>query len=142
MLYPIYTAFKQRLNQAEAPAEPINLPVEWFNAQYDGTIINPAGFFVEFPDKLAFENVAKDWRRAAAKVRLHYYSLLPQTQDGIADDTVAQHEAIALQAMKLLDGYIPANESSSRLTFTGWQHWHRWKGWMVTFIEFEAKKAL
>ncbi|PTN08056.1 hypothetical protein C8N47_11196 [Mangrovibacterium marinum] len=142
MLYPIFTAFKDRLNTPEAPAQGIDLPVEWYNVQYEGTMVNPQGFFVEFPEKMNFENASNQMRRSPVKIRLHYYSMVPQTQDGIADATTEEHEAIAKAAKDLLDGYTPANGSCSRLTFVGWQHWHRWKGWMVTFIEFEAKKTL
>ena len=142
MLYPIFTVFKDRLNNPDTMAPGIDLPVEWFNMQYDGTMINQQGFFVEFPEKLNFENASNQMRRSPVKIRLHYYSMVPQTQDGIADETVQEHELIANQAKSLLDGYTPENGSCSRLTFIGWQHWHRWKGWMVTYIEFEAKKTL
>lgn len=140
MLNDIYLAVKA---QIKTPADPnqegIDLPIEWYNVQYEGTIINEKGFFVEFPDKLNFQVESRDLRRAPVKVRLHYYSKLPATQDGIPDSQVADHETIALHAMDLLDCFIPANQACGRLTFSGWQHWHRWRGWMVTFIEFDSK---
>lgn len=135
MLNNIYQAVKNRLN-------PIGKPVEWYNVQYEGTMINEDGFFVEFTEPLRVDSVSKQLRRAPVKLRLHVYSKAMQTHDGITDDVIQQHEATAMQALALLDGFTPDNKACSRLTFTAWQHWHRWKGWMVTLIDFEAKKEL
>lgn len=135
MLNDIYQAVKSQLN-------PVGKPVEWYNVQYEGTMINENGFFVEFAEPLRFEPASKQMRRAPVKVRLHVYSKALQTHDGITDATVTEHETTAQQALALLDGFTPANNACSRLTFTAWQHWHRWKGWMVTLIDLEAKKIL
>lgn len=135
MLNNIYQAVKGRLN-------PIEKSIEWYNVQYEGTMINETGFFIEFPEILKFEATSKQMRRAPVKLRLHVYSKAMQTHDGITDTAVQEHEATALEALGLVDGFTPANNACSRLTFTAWQHWHRWKGWMVTLIDFEAKKEL
>jgi hypothetical protein len=135
MLYPIYSFIKTRLAS-------LNLPQEWYNVQYEETMINESGLFVEFPEPLKFDAVSKDMRRAPVKIRIHIYSKAIRTTDGIPDALVQAHEALADQVQNLLDGFTPANSSCGRLTFNGWQHWHRWKGWMVTFVEFEAKKVL
>ncbi len=139
MLYDTYVLLKKRLQE-------LNKPTEWYNVQYEETMINDAGFFFEFPDELKFENVSKEMRRAPIKIRLHVYSKALRTTDGIPDAAVVAHEALALQALALLDGFTPATDDgktlTSRLLFTGWRHWHRWRGWMVTFVEFEAKKVL
>lgn len=147
MLYPIYQVLKQHLNDpGEEGLEGIDLPNEWFNMQYDGTMIHESGFFVEFPNELDFESVSTQMRRAPLRIRLHLYSKAMATHDGIADDTVLDHEAIAHRAKKLLDGFTPldkdGNKLCERLLFVGWRHWHRWKGWMVTYVEFESKKVL
>ncbi len=147
MLNGIYLAIKAQLktptdSMTGEEREGTALPVEWYNVQYEGTMIHENGFFVEFPEKLGFEQISKEDRRAPVKIRLHAYSKALQTQDGISDAQTLAHEAIAMQAKNLLDGFAPANGACKRLTLTGWQHWHRWKGWMVTFVEFEAKKVI
>ena len=43
MLNNIYQAVKGRLN-------PIEKSIEWYNVQYEGTMINETGFFIEFPE--------------------------------------------------------------------------------------------
>lgn len=144
MLYPIFSALKEQLNNPTNdiggnPREGLNLPGEWFNMQYEGTMVNDKGFFVAFPDELPFTAASKQMRRAPVKIRLHIYSKALQTHDGISDQQVQDHEAIATKALELLDGFTPENGACKRLTFNGWRHWHRWKGWMVTFVEFEAK---
>jgi hypothetical protein len=147
MLNNIYQAIKSQLT---TPTNSINgnprtgtgKPVEWYNVQYEGTMINDDGFFVQFPELLNFQGQSKELRRAPVKIRVHCYSKALQTHDGITDDSVEAHEVLALKAKALLDGHTPTNGSCSRLSFAGWQHWHRWKGWMVTFIDFEAKKSL
>lgn len=135
MLYSIFSAIKTKLAT-------LNLPQEWYNVQYEETMINESGVFVEFPEPLKFDELTSDVRRAVVLIRLHIYSKALRTTDGISDSQVQAHEAVALQAKDLLNGWMPDNAELTRLKFKNWQHWHRWKGWMVTFIEFEAKKNL
>ena len=91
---------------------------------------------------LNFAPVSKEMRRAPVKVRLHVYSKSLQTHDGITDAQVTAHETLADQCRTLIDGHTPADGSCSRLTFAGWQHWHRYQGWMVTFVEFDTRVVL
>lgn len=134
MLYSIYSAIKTKLAT-------LGLPQEWYNVQYEETMINESGLFVEFPEPLKFDDLTSDARRANVLIRIHFYSKALRTHDGIADSQVQAHETVALQVKDLLDGWLPEGAALTRLKFRNWQHWHRWKGWMVTFIEFEAKKA-
>jgi hypothetical protein len=135
MLYDIYSAIKTQLAS-------LGLPTEWYNMQYEEVMINEQGIFIEFPEQLAFGDDSKELRRAPVRIRVHVYSKALRTQDGIGDSVAEAHEDLALGAMGLLNHFLPGDGSCSRLKFTGWQHWHRWKGWMVTFVEFEAKKTL
>lgn len=147
MLYPIYQVLKQHLNDPSADGlEGIDLPNEWFNMQYDGTMIHDEGFFIEFPNELNFESVSTQMRRAPLRIRLHHYTKIVTTHDGIPDSAVLDHEVIGHKAKKLLDGFTPLDENGNklceRLQFAVWRHWHRWKGRMVTYVEFESKKVL
>lgn len=135
MLNEIYTAIKDQ-------ASGLELNTQVYNSQYEGVMTHDNGLFVEFPEELKFDPASKDMRRAPVKIRVHYYSKAMATNDGIPDSSFINHEAIAETVENLLDGWTPANNSCKRLTFTGWRHWHRWRGWMVTFIEFDAKKIL
>lgn len=135
MLNNIYQAVKSRLNTT-------GKPVEWYNAQYDAVMLNEEGVFVEFPEKMNFAADSKQLRRAPVTVRLHVYTKALMDNDGITDAQVESHETLALSCKALMDGYTPADNSCSRLTFYAWQHWHRYNGWMVTFVEFTAKVTL
>lgn len=135
MLFDIYSSIKTKV-------APLNLPQEWYNVQYEETMINNNGLFVEFPEKLLFNAVSKDMRRSPIKIRMHIYSKVVRTSDGIPDEVVQAHEALASQIQTLMDGWTPLGTKVNRLEFTGWQHWHRYKGWMVTFVEFDAKIIL
>lgn len=141
MLNPIYKSIKGRIQTPDEPAEAIALPVEWYNVQYEETMINDEGFFVEFPEKLNIDAISKDARRTDLTVRVHVYSKALRTSDGIADTVVESHESTANALKELLEGFTPEG-CSKPLKLSGWQHWHRWKGWMVTFVEFSTKKIL
>lgn len=130
MLDPIYESISERLASLE-------LPVEWYNVQYEESMIHDAGFFVEFPDRIPIDELSKDAMRAPVKIRLHTYSKALRTNDGIPAETIQDHEKKAKDARDLLRNWAP--EGCKKLNWTGWQHWHRWKGWMVTFVEFETK---
>lgn len=134
MLYTIYNTIKEKLAADPAFSE---LPVEWFNAQYDGIITNQEGFFIEFPDEMPFSQVSSDKKQAPARVRIHHYKSVINTQDGISDSEVLLHETNSLAAKECLKGLKA--EGYTRLQFAGWQHWHRWAGWMVNFIVFSFK---
>jgi hypothetical protein len=154
MLNDIYQEVKSALQAITG-----SYPVEWFNMQYEGVIIHENGFFVEFPEALLFDQLTKDIRRTPIKIRVHVYSKVINTADGIADADVAAHEEIALEALDALDKQEliktttipPVVEGGqptytyetlcTRLQFRGWQHWHKWKGWMVTYVDFECKKV-
>lgn len=130
MLDPIFEAISQQLAS-------LNLPVEWYNVQYEETIATENGFFVEFFERIPIDEISKDAMRAPVKIRLHVYSKAIRTTDGIPAATVQAHETIAKNARDLLRNWAP--EGCKKLNWIGWQHWHRWKGWMVTFVEFETK---
>lgn len=134
MLYSIYTAIKTKLAT-------LNLPIEWYNVQYEETMINESGIFVEFPEPLKFDQNTSDARRAEVKIRVHIYSKALRTTDGIPDLIVDSHEGIAEDVREALDFWKPTGADCSPFKFSGWQHWHRWKGWMVTYVEFNAKKT-
>jgi hypothetical protein len=139
MLYPIYAAIKNQLTTADGEA--VLKGIEWYNVQYEATIATTPRVFVEFPDLLQFAQLSKDARRAPVKVRLHVVTQAIPTADGVIDDATAQaHEAVAEMVYGAIDGYKPTGLSSLQLT--GWQHWHKYKGWMVTFVEFTANKNL
>lgn len=155
MLNDIYQAVKAQLQTITG-----TYPVEWFNAQYEAVMIHEAGFFVEFPEALLFDQLSKDARRTPVKIRVHVYSKVVGTHDGITDADVEAHEAIALDALDTLDKtelikttstpapiegdppIITTELLSTRLQFRGWQHWHKWRGWMVTYVDFDCKKML
>lgn len=135
MLYDIYQAIKTKLSS-------LGLPHEWYNVQYEETIISDKGLFVEFPDPLVFDDISKDGTRATVRVRVHIYSKALRTTDGIPDAAVAGHETTALAVKDLLQNWDSAIDGLTRLRFRQWQHWHRYRGWMVTFVEFECKRSI
>ncbi|PKQ69381.1 hypothetical protein BZG01_00135 [Labilibaculum manganireducens] len=141
MLNDIYKDIKAQLNTIATSED-----CQWYNVQYEqaGWAFN-AGFFVEFPDALQFDDISKMKRRSPLKIRVHVYNQNVQTTEGISDSDIDAHEAMALQVLNILDLHIPTldgEEITSKLIFRGWQHWHRYQGWMITFIDFECKKML
>jgi len=141
MLNDIYTAIKLQLNTAD---EDLTLKgIEWYNVQYESTIANTPRIFVEFPEPLKIDAISKDTRRTPVKIRLHVVTQAITGTDGVIPDTLAEaHETTAMMAKNALDAFAPGNGSCGPLKWSGWQHWHKYRGWMVTFVEFEAKKLL
>jgi hypothetical protein len=146
MLYPIYTALKSHLNEADE--NKVIKGIEWYNVQYEGSIATTPRLFVEFPEPLNFGDLGKEAdKRAPVKIRLHVVTQALAGADGAIDDQVAaDHEKTALWVKNKLDNFLPPLTSSGAkpcltLHFTAWQHFHKYKGWMVTFVEFTAKKT-
>lgn len=134
MLNNIYNAIKTQLNSIETAEN-----TQWFNMQYENKgWVFQHGFFVEFPNQLDFEQISKQAAESPLRVRIHAYSKFIQTQEGVSDSEVLAHETLALAAKTALKGFKPTN-TTTRMKFTGWRHWHRLNGWMVTYIEFDAK---
>lgn len=144
MFYDIYSAIKGQI--ATADEDSTIKGVEWYNAQYEGTIANTPRVFIEFPDKLPFDQISKEARRTDMLVRLHVVTQAIASADGTVPDSTAQtHETTAMLVMNAIDNFTPEKDGAkltTRLIFNGWQHWHKYKGWMVTFVEFTCKKML
>lgn len=144
MLFPIYTAVKSQLNASDIDGAIKG--IEWYNEQYNGTIANTPRIFFEFPDALKFDEISKDARRSPLRIRLHVVTAAIAGTDGaIPDSTAQEHEAIAKLVEGWIDTFIPQENGSnltSMLRLTGWQHFHKYKGWMVTFLEFTARMML
>lgn len=142
MLNDIYKNIKGQLSTISTSEN-----CQWYNVQYEesGWPFS-VGFFVEFLEPLQFDDISKMKRRSTVKIRVHVYtqSILKKA-DGISDQEVENHEAVALQVSDILDGHIPTlkdEELCTKLIFRGWQHWHRYRGWMINFVDFECKKLL
>jgi len=142
MLYDIYTAVKSHLNEQDS--EGTIKGIEWYNVQYEGSIATTPRLFVEFPEPLNFGDLGKETdKRALVKIRLHVVTQALAGADGVIDDQIAaDHEEIALWVKDQLDNFLPGNGSCKTLHFNTWQHFHKYKGWMVTFVEFTAKKTV
>lgn len=148
MIYEIYTAIKSHLNAADT--EGIIKGIEWYNVQYESTIATTPRVFIEFPDPLVFSQFTKDARKTPIKVRLHVVTQAVTLADGAIDDSTAQaHEQVAEFVKEAIEGYAPTTEinnvqtrHATSLHLSGWQHWHKYKGWMVTFVEFTANKII
>lgn len=144
MLYEIYNAIKTELTK---PGNGLGLKgVEWYNVQYESTITSTPRVFVEFPEKLVFDHISKSNRRTPLRVRLHVVTKALTSTDGTVTDTAAQqHESTATAVYEALERFQPTAEGEalcSHMLLSGWQHFHRHMGWMVTFVEFDARKLL
>ena len=140
MLYEIYAAIKTQLNGVAT-----NENTQWFNMQYDGVMHYANGCFIEFPDALQFDDISKSTKQAPLKIRVHVYSKVISTHDGVEDTSAQAHETFAEAVKTALDKFTPESEGSALSTlmhFRGWQHWHKWKGWMVTYVDFECRKRI
>lgn len=140
MFYQIYSQIKDSLKGIEEP-----LTVQWFNAQYEGTIYATPAVFIEFPERMDIAAAYKGGSRAPLLVRLHIVTTATMTPDGlISDEVILDHEALAIQVSKALNGLpIKFNGNPARpLSIVGWQHFQKWRGWMVTFIELSTRVSL
>lgn len=140
MLYETFASVRTLLSGIPALKS-----VQWYNAQYEGTIYVSPVAFVEFPDRIPFDPIAGTTCRADFALRIHIVSAVTASQDSsIPDNLILEHEAIAEQAMKLLQGKQVRMQTSrtTSLTPAGWQHYHKYKGWMVTFVDFKATAIL
>lgn len=142
MLHDIYTAVKSHLNEQDS--EETIKGIEWYNVQYEGSIATTPRLFVEFPEPLNFGDLGKEAeKRAPVKIRLHVVTQALAGADGVIDDSLSEsHETLSLWVKDQLDNFLPTNGSCKSLHFTTWQHFHKYKGWMVTFVEFVAKKTV
>lgn len=140
MLYETFDSVRTLLR-----AVPELKTVQWYNAQYEGVIYVSPVAFVEFPEHIPLDQVAGLVSRADFALRLHIVSACTAAQDGsIADNIIQEHEAIAAQVMDILQGkqVRMRASTSTRLMPSGWQHYHKYKGWMVTFVDFKAAAIL
>jgi hypothetical protein len=141
MLYQYYKAIKSFVE----PLSGVN-SVEWFNNQYAGTIFNDKAVWVEFPQPVVIDDLTKDMERAMVKVRLHVVSrVLQKTDSAIPDAEIIIHEALSQSVLTVLRAQQLTNDSGTAITtklrWAGWQHWHKYEGLMVTWIEFEFRTA-
>lgn len=137
MFYQIYSQIRDSLKGIETPLE-----LQWFNSQYEGTIYKTPIAFIEFPERLSIAEAYKGGSRAPLLVRLHIVTTATMTQDGVInDEVILDHEALAIQVSKALNGLpIDFNGNPARpLSIVGWQHFQKWRGWMVTFIDVATK---
>lgn len=115
--------------------------VQWYNAQYEGVIYTTPVVFVEFAGRMPLEQVAGLDFKANFAVRIHIVSASQALQDNsISDETISDHETIAEKVLGILQGkQLPMGTGrSTSLVPCGWQHYHAYRGFMVTFVEFEA----
>lgn len=119
--------------------------VQWYNAQYEGTIYVTPVAFVEFPERIPLAPVAGAANRADFALRIHIASAVTAQQDSsIPDQIIQDHEAIAQQVYDNLLGkqIVMKGDRTTSLVPTGWQHYHKYKGWMVTFVNFKGTAIL
>ena len=119
--------------------------IQWYNAQYDGVIYVSPVAFVEFPERIPLDQVAGSVSRADFVLRIHIVSACTAAQDGsISDNVIQDHEAIASQVQDILQGkqIRMVGSTSTSLVPSGWQHYHKYKGWMVTFVDFKGMAIL
>jgi hypothetical protein len=135
----LYQSFKALRGLIETIADV--QAVQWYNAQYEGTIYATPVVFIEFPNRMPLQQIAGPSLRGDFAVRVHIVCASQALQDNsISDETIATHEAIAENVLSVLQGkQLPmgAGQTTS-LTPRGWQHHHAYRGFMVTFVDFEA----
>jgi len=159
MLYKFFNAIATQLSSQVAALT----GVEWFNAQYDGTILKTPVCYIEFPEPINPEEVSKDLQRATITVRLHTVSkVITKIDNTVPDQAVIDHETIAIAVRDCMRGQlltqttsvvVPETETdleeivsttvniSSRLRWVRWQHFHKFQGWMVTTCDFTFKSS-
>lgn len=144
MLYPIYTPIKQQLLATDT--ENTIKGIEWFAMQYEASITNTPRIFIEFTEKLNFEQLTKSAIRTPVILRMHVVSQAILSTDGVLDDSIPEeHEETAHLALKAIEGFRIGNVEIGGVNYrittfhlSGWQHWPKYKGWMITHVELTA----
>lgn len=140
MLYETFTSVRELLK-----AIPELKSVQWYNAQYEGTIYVSPIAFVEFPERIPLEQVAGTISKADASLRIHIASAIAAGQDSsIPDNVIQAHEAIAERTLAILNGQQVRMKQSrtTSLIPCGWQHYHKYKGFLITFVDFRTSAIL
>ncbi len=136
--------------------------VDWFNG-YEAVQLHEVGCFVEFPDEINFEEISKSDTRADLRVRVHIYTKVLRDVDGYIPQAEGEaHDTLALlvrdqlrnKALAVADGDFYAlnfdeddfyvfdetpEQLCKRLRFAGWRHWHYYKGYMITWVDYMTK---
>jgi len=138
MLYKYYNAVKTLVGTVASLEK-----LEWFNNQYTGIIPQDHVAFVEFPEPLLPEPVSKSMERAELRIRIHVVSrVLQRIDSAIPDAEIQAHETICEAVSDKLRAEVLTYSSAaitSKLRWCGWQHFHKYEGWMVTWIDFVCK---
>ncbi len=156
-LSPIYKAIRRGIQELAGIDE-----VDWFNS-YDDMQLHDQGCFVEFPEDVVFEDVSKNLSRASLRIRLHVYTKVLRDADGyIALPATEAHDQLALtvrneikhKMLLVADGdfftghfddadfYVEdeaPEQLTERLKFAVWRHYHHYKGFMITWLEFTTR---
>lgn len=129
-----YNLFKE-IQTAVGIGAPALKAVQWFNMQYEATITQSPVAFVEFPDDSPADHASKDLTRLPVSIRVHVVSKVISSADGTIPDTaIQQAEALAASVRTALTGLKPPE--CKPLRFTGWRHWQRYQGFMITYVDF------
>lgn len=140
MLYETFTSVRESLKDI-----PQLRAVQWYNAQYDGTIYVSPVAFVEFPERIPLDRIAGTASKADIALRIHIASAVAAGQDSSIPDTVIlDHEAIAERVLDTLNGkQVRMRQSrTTSLVPCGWQHYHKYRGFLITFVDFRASAIL
>lgn len=136
MYYEIYESIKDRLSG-------LGVQTEWYNAQYEGSIIPKQIFFVEFL-KSPHQQLSKQYPAQTLRVRIHVASKIISNPNGsIKGSQIQANETLALNVKGTLNRFVPVNGTTklcTPLVFDGFDLWQRYKGWVVSFVEFDAKE--
>lgn len=117
--------------------------IAWFNNQYEGIIHTTPLILIDFKP-LAFTKATKEARRTPIGISLHVVSEVISASDkDVEDAQTIEHEDIAGRLIETVDGkQIDFNGEyliTQPLNMTGYTHYHNYKGFMVTIIDFETK---
>lgn len=140
MLYETFNSVREQLKTVQGLKA-----IQWYNAQYDGTIYVSPIAYVEFPERIPLDRIAGTAFKANAALRIHIASAVVSGQDStIPDDIIQEHEAIAEQVLDALNGkQLRMRQSKTTgLVPSGWQHYHKYKGFLITFVDFTTSAIL
>ena len=133
MLHKTFKDLKGRIS-----ANPNIKSVQWFNAQYDGTIHLDPAVFIEFPGLINVTPVTTAYASAEIPIKLHVATSLVSEQEGGAPEyAIAEHDALVAWIVLQLKGQkIAFKGDSFSLEFKGFQYYQLHRGWLITFLNF------
>lgn len=151
MYYKLYKDLRQLIADATGitldssgrveQANDVLQDIQWFNNQYEGVVHISPVVFVEF-SPLSITPLTKQNSTTEIDIRLHVVTeMMNESDNDVSDADIISHEELAEKVADAVEGNkLTFGQGTTRpLQVTGWTHYHKYQGFMVTLIDLKTK---